>query len=112
LTAPESAVIPTTPYQPRPPAGPEFPQRSALALVRDRRRTYGLFRLGVVLVGVIVGAAALAPWLPSHSLVIGDLENADLVQPGGRSVAVTLLLGLVVGCYLRGVDGVVMRHLL
>jgi ABC-type dipeptide/oligopeptide/nickel transport system permease subunit len=63
---------------------PEFPGRGALVVVRERWRTDGFFRLGVVLVVLVVSAAAFAPWLAPYDPRIGDLQNAYLLKPGGR----------------------------
>lgn len=72
------------PDEQRPTGTPEFPGGGALAVVRDRWRTDGFFRLGVVLVALVVSAAAFAPWLAPHDPRIGDLQNAYLLKPGGR----------------------------
>jgi peptide/nickel transport system permease protein len=48
-------------------------------LRRDR-----LFQLGLVLVGLVVVAAVLAPWIAPFNPLKGDLRNACLVGPGGR----------------------------
>jgi ABC-type dipeptide/oligopeptide/nickel transport system permease subunit len=42
------------------------------------------FQLGVALVGLVVLAAVLAPWLAPFDPVTGDLRNAYLLSPGGR----------------------------
>jgi len=34
--------------------------------------------------GLVVGAAAFAPWLAPYDPFMGDLQNAYLVEPGGR----------------------------
>ena len=43
-----------------------------------------LFRLGVLLVVLIIVAAALAPWLAPHDPFRGDLANDSLAPPGRR----------------------------
>lgn len=48
-------------------------------LRRDR-----FFQLGVVLVGLVVVAAVLAPWVAPFDPLKGDLRNAYLLGPGGR----------------------------
>jgi ABC-type dipeptide/oligopeptide/nickel transport system permease subunit len=55
----------------------------AQGAVRDRLRRDRWFQLGVVLVGVVVLAAVLAPWLAPFDPVAGDLRNAYLLGPGG-----------------------------
>ena len=50
----------------------------------DRWRRDALFKVGVVLVAVLVVAAALAPWLAPHDPLHGDLANSYLAPPGGR----------------------------
>ncbi len=82
-------------------------------MVRDRWRTDGLFRLGVVLVGLVVGAAAFAPWPAPHDPWIGDRQNAYVVEPGGRFVLGTdtqgrdvvsrVLFGVLVGVISQSV---------
>jgi len=57
------------------------PFRDAM-LNRWRRDTF--FRLGIILVLVIVVAAALAPWLAPHDPFRGDLANDSLAPPGRR----------------------------
>src|SRR3954467_5901523 len=42
------------------------------------------FQAGVGLVGVVVLAALLAPWLAPFNPTTGDLRNAYLLGPGGR----------------------------
>src|SRR5579864_1169315 len=63
---------------------PGFPGGSAFAVVRDRWRTDWFFRLGLVLVALVVCAAAFAPWLAPYSPVTGDLQHAYLLRPGAR----------------------------
>jgi ABC-type dipeptide/oligopeptide/nickel transport system permease subunit len=63
------------------PAGPRSPALTALA---DRWRRDGLFKLGVVLVAALVGAAVLAPLLAPHDPLHGDLANNYLAPPGRR----------------------------
>ena len=66
------------------PGAPEAPGANALAVVRDRWRSDGFFRLGLVLVALVVSAAAFAPWLAPHDPRVGDLQNAYLLRPGVR----------------------------
>ena len=68
----------------RPAGTPGFPGGSAFALVRERWRTDWFFRLGLVLVALVVCAAAFAPWLAPYSPVTGDLQHAYLMRPGAR----------------------------
>jgi ABC-type dipeptide/oligopeptide/nickel transport system permease subunit len=63
---------------------PAFQGATAFGVILDRWRTDWFFRLGVVLVAVVVSAAAFAPWLAPHDPRIGDLQNAYLQRPGGR----------------------------
>jgi ABC-type dipeptide/oligopeptide/nickel transport system permease subunit len=42
------------------------------------------FQAGIGLVGVVVLAALLAPWLAPFNPTTGDLRNAYLLSPGGR----------------------------
>ncbi|CAN5904263.1 ABC transporter permease [soil metagenome] len=51
-------------------------------LTRFRRDRF--FQLGLFLVGGVVLAALLAPWLAPFDPVTGDLRNAYLLEPGGR----------------------------
>ena len=99
--------------------------RGALG-TRFRRDRF--FQLGLLLVGGVVLAALLTPWLAPFDPLTGDLRNAYLLEPGvryllgtdtqGRDVlsrvlygAVTLgvALGLLAGYYGRSVDALVMR---
>jgi len=57
---------------------------SATALLRDRWRRDPLFKIGVVLVLMVLVAAAAAPWLSPHDPYLGDLANDSLTPPGGR----------------------------
>ncbi len=57
------------------------PSRDAIV---NRWRRDAFFRLGIVLVLVIVVAAALAPWLAPHDPFRGDLANDSLAPPGRR----------------------------
>jgi ABC-type dipeptide/oligopeptide/nickel transport system permease subunit len=50
----------------------------------NRWRRDAFFRLGLVLVVVILVAAALAPWLAPHDPFRGDLANDSLAPPGRR----------------------------
>ena len=61
-----------------------FQGGTAFGVIRDRWRTDWFFRLGVVLVALVVAAAAFAPWLAPHDPRVGDLQNAYLQPPGGR----------------------------
>jgi peptide/nickel transport system permease protein/oligopeptide transport system permease protein len=54
-----------------------------LALQRQWRDD-GLFRVGVVLVVVVLLAAALAPWIAPHDPLRGDLANDYLAPPSRR----------------------------
>ena len=51
-------------------------------VTRFRRDRF--FQLGLFLVGGVVLAALLAPWLAPFDPVTGDLRNAYLLEPGGR----------------------------
>jgi len=55
--------------------------RGALG-TRFRRDRF--FQLGLLLVGGVVLAALLAPWLAPFDPLTGDLRNAYLLEPGGR----------------------------
>lgn len=50
----------------------------------DRFRRDRWFQLGAALVGLVVLAAVLAPWVAPFDPVTGDLRNAYLLRPGGR----------------------------
>ncbi|MES2304450.1 MAG: ABC transporter permease [Gemmatimonadota bacterium] len=54
------------------------------ALLTSRWRRDLFFRVGVVLVLVIIVAAILAPWLAPHDPFRGDLANDSLAPPGGK----------------------------
>jgi ABC-type dipeptide/oligopeptide/nickel transport system permease subunit len=56
----------------------------ASGVLGERLRRDRFFQLGLVLVGLVVSAAALAPWLAPFDPLRGDLRNAYLVGPGGR----------------------------
>ncbi|MGN6393843.1 MAG: ABC transporter permease, partial [Gemmatimonadales bacterium] len=56
----------------------------ASAVLRERLRRDRSFQLGVALVGLVVGAAVLAPWLAPFDPLAGDLRNAYLLGPGGH----------------------------
>jgi len=43
-----------------------------------------VFRLGFGPVALVMGAAALAPWLALHDPRVGDLQDAYLPTPGGH----------------------------
>jgi ABC-type dipeptide/oligopeptide/nickel transport system permease subunit len=53
-------------------------------VLRRRIRTDRFFQLGILLVGIVVLAAVLAPWLAPHDPLSGDLRGAYLVKPGSR----------------------------
>jgi len=55
--------------------------RSAL---RERLRRDRFFQLGLALVGLVVAAAVLAPWLAPFDPLSGDLRHAYLLSPNGR----------------------------
>jgi ABC-type dipeptide/oligopeptide/nickel transport system permease subunit len=78
---PDSAVIPVREVAELPPIAPEGRARAAL---RARWRRDPFFRLGVVLVALVLIAAALAPWISPHDPLQGDLQGAYLVRPGTR----------------------------
>jgi ABC-type dipeptide/oligopeptide/nickel transport system permease subunit len=56
----------------------------AQGVLWDRFRRDRWFQLGAALVGLVVLAAALAPWVAPFDPVTGDLRNAYLLRPGGR----------------------------
>jgi ABC-type dipeptide/oligopeptide/nickel transport system permease subunit len=56
----------------------------ATGVLRERLRRDRFFRFGLALVGLVVVAAALAPWLAPFDPLKGDLRNAYLLDPGGR----------------------------
>ncbi|HEU5169840.1 MAG TPA: ABC transporter permease [Gemmatimonadales bacterium] len=60
-----------------------FPGGRAAEILRARWRSDRFFRLGVILVGAILGAAVLAPWVAPHDPLTGDLQGAYLLGPGG-----------------------------
>lgn len=62
----------------------EFPPAAAGSMVRRRWRTDPFFRLGVVLVTLVVAAAVLAPWLAPHDPLVGNLRDAYLRPPDAR----------------------------
>ncbi|MGH7592727.1 MAG: ABC transporter permease [Gemmatimonadales bacterium] len=82
------------------PVVPRSPTWSALA---DRWRRDHFFKLGVVLVGIVVLAAILAPWIAPRDPLHGDLANDYLAPPGrhfplgadaqGRDVLSRILFG-------------------
>ncbi len=71
--------------------------------IRNRWRHDTMFRLGVVLVAVIVLAATFAPWLAPHDPLRGNLANDSLAPPSwhfwlgadaqGRDVLARVLYG-------------------
>jgi len=56
----------------------------AQGVLWDRFRRDCWFQLGAALVGLVVLAAVLAPWLAPFDPVTGDLRNAYLLSPGGH----------------------------
>jgi ABC-type dipeptide/oligopeptide/nickel transport system permease subunit len=81
-----------------------LPRRSrTAAALADRWRRDGFFRLGIVLVAIVVVAAILAPWIAPHDPRRGDLANNYLAAPGrafflgadaqGRDVFSRILFG-------------------
>ena len=56
----------------------------AQGVLGTRFRRDRWFQAGVGLVGLVVLAALLAPWLAPFDPTIGDLRNAYLLGPGGR----------------------------
>lgn len=52
--------------------------------IRRRWRRDPMFKIGGVLLGSIVVAALLAPWISPHDPLSGDLANDYLAPPGGR----------------------------
>jgi ABC-type dipeptide/oligopeptide/nickel transport system permease subunit len=55
---------------------------TTMTLLRSRWRSDPLFAFGVLLVGVLLLAALLAPWLSPHDPLLGDLANDSLARPG------------------------------
>ena len=53
-------------------------------VLRERLRHDRFFQLGLALVGLVVAAALLAPWIAPFDPLAGDLRNAYLLGPGGR----------------------------
>ena len=68
------------------PGSPEAtaPRSVLRAAVRQRWRRDPLFKLGVVLVGLVVGSAILAPLVAPHDPLRGDLANDYLAAPSRR----------------------------
>lgn len=62
-------------------AGPRSP---AWAALQARWRRDGLFKLGMALIALLVGAAVLAPLLAPRDPLHGDLANYYLAPPGRR----------------------------
>ncbi|HET7599006.1 MAG TPA: ABC transporter permease [Gemmatimonadales bacterium] len=60
----------------------EPPAGRARGALRERWRRDRFFRLGLVLVAVLVIAALFAPWLAPHDPIRGDLQGAYLLRPG------------------------------
>jgi len=55
-------------------------------VLRARLHRDRFFQLGLVLVGLVVSAALLAPWIAPFDPLAGDLRNAYLLAPGPRFV--------------------------
>jgi peptide/nickel transport system permease protein/oligopeptide transport system permease protein len=55
-----------------------------LRALADRWRSDSFFKLGVVLVTIIMAAAVLAPWIAPHNPIEGDLARDYLAAPGTR----------------------------
>jgi ABC-type dipeptide/oligopeptide/nickel transport system permease subunit len=64
--------------------GPLAAGGRARAALRTRWAHDPFFRVGVVLVALVVIAATLAPWLAPHDPLRGDLQGAYLLRPGAR----------------------------
>jgi ABC-type dipeptide/oligopeptide/nickel transport system permease subunit len=58
----------------------------ASGVLGERLRRDRFFQLGLGLVGLVVAAAVLAPWIAPFDPLKGDLRNAYLLGPGGRFV--------------------------
>ncbi|HEX2638889.1 MAG TPA: ABC transporter permease [Gemmatimonadales bacterium] len=56
----------------------------ARAVLLERLRRDRFFQLGLALVGLVVAAAILAPWIAPFDPLTGDLRHAYLLRPGGR----------------------------
>lgn len=56
----------------------------ARGVLGERLRRDRFFQLGLALVGAVVMAALLAPWVAPFDPLTGDLRNAYLLAPGGR----------------------------
>jgi ABC-type dipeptide/oligopeptide/nickel transport system permease subunit len=56
----------------------------AQSVLRERLRRDRFFQLGLALVGLVVVAAVLAPWIAPFDPLTGDLRHAYLLSPGGR----------------------------
>ena len=54
--------------------------------IRSRWQRDPLFKLGAFLIGVVLVAAAFAPWLSPHDPYSGDLANDYLAAPGAKFV--------------------------
>ncbi|HUQ14773.1 MAG TPA: hypothetical protein VM094_01870 [Gemmatimonadales bacterium] len=67
----------------------------ARGVLGTRFRRDRFFQLGVFLVGGIVLAALLAPWLAPFDPFTGDLRNAYLLEPGGRYLLGTDTAGAI-----------------
>ena len=58
----------------------------ARGVLGERLRRDRFFQLGLAIVGLVVAAALLAPWIAPFDPLTGDLRNAYLLAPGGRYV--------------------------
>jgi peptide/nickel transport system permease protein len=56
----------------------------ARGVLGTRFRPDRFFQLGLFLVGVVVLAALLAPWLAPFDPLVGGLWSAYLLEPGGQ----------------------------
>ncbi|HEY4099426.1 MAG TPA: ABC transporter permease [Gemmatimonadales bacterium] len=75
------AAFPAPHAEPLPANHARSPLIEALA---DRWRADAFFRLGALLVALVVVAAILAPWIAPHDPLQGDLARDYLAPPGGR----------------------------
>lgn len=66
------------------PPDPMAPRSTARSALVDRWRRDNFFKLGVVLVGIVLLAAILAPWIVPHDPLHGNLANDYLAPPGGH----------------------------
>ena len=56
----------------------------AQSVLRERLRRDRFFQLGLALVGLVVAAAVLAPWIAPFDPLSGDLRHAYLLSPDAR----------------------------